>query len=947
MRRPSPTGAPRRPARSMRPVAAAVAAAGMIFGALIVPAAATADTASDGLLVDYRFDQTSGSTVANLAAGSAFGAATVESGVDGQWADGALTFTGANWVRLPDALLSGKESATITTEVKIDASMKNTNHFLWNIGNAQNQAYLFANAKDTPRTAITTGSGGGEVNARAVEDFDADRWYSLTTVVDGAADQIRLYIDGRQVGSAATTLTPASITDQSLNTIARSPWNDPLFKGSVSHFRVFDRALASSEISAISDADAQTHPEGNLERAQQVLTGLDDPVVISDSTTTLPDLNGRVRWSTDAAGATVDADGTTLRLTQPPVGSTARDIPLTAAASVRGSTATRVVTAKVQPEPASDDHYGYLLVHFIEDPQGYAEKIYLDVSRGNDPEQWDPLNGGKPILASALGTTGVRDPYITRNPDTGKYYIIATDLRVFGGDGRDGAIPGCDTWCYWEQHGSNDLIVWESDDLVTWSAPRTVNVAPPGGRLGMAWAPEATWVADYDGAGKGAFVVYWSSRVAEGGDQYSSGRILWGATTDFTQSTFSYGGTLLDEGGFTIDATLLQHDGKTYRVAKDQSFGKGVYMDATDSPTWWKSDTRWTRVQERIGANYGNVEGPAGFKRNDADQWYLYVDVIPQTGYRPMTTANLDQGFTPLDDKSFFMTPSTKHGGILGLTKAEYDRVRAADATAAVASDLGEVRVDRGGDAAAALPPTTEVTTAYGRGTQSLPVTWDVSGVDTATDGTYAVTGVVRSIGANDNDWVGAGGSTLYTAPDKRPFSNTEVTVTAKVVVASASPSPSPTPTSTPSPTPTASASPSPDTAPTAAPAPSATLSAPTVAQGGTVTVTVAGLTPGTQIGAELHSDPIVITGIPAADAAGAVRFAVRVPTALPTGAHTIVVLAADGTELARLPLRVTAAGALASTGAANPLAAAGAGALLLVVGAAVGLRVRSRRAVR
>ena len=32
--------------------------------------------------------------------------------------------------------------------------------------------------------------------------------------------------------------------------------------------------------------------------------------------------------------------------------------------------------------------------------QGYAEKIYLDISRGDDATQWDTLNGGEPILVS-------------------------------------------------------------------------------------------------------------------------------------------------------------------------------------------------------------------------------------------------------------------------------------------------------------------------------------------------------------------------------------------------------------------------------------------------------------------------------------------------------------------------------------------------------------------
>ena len=32
---------------------------------------------------------------------------------------------------------------------------------------------------------------------------------------------------------------------------------------------------------------------------------------------------------------------------------------------------------------ATDSPFGYLLVHFIEDPDGYAEKIYMDLSDGD------------------------------------------------------------------------------------------------------------------------------------------------------------------------------------------------------------------------------------------------------------------------------------------------------------------------------------------------------------------------------------------------------------------------------------------------------------------------------------------------------------------------------------------------------------------------------------
>nr|BFF10145.1 hypothetical protein GCM10025699_14480 [Microbacterium flavescens] len=389
----------------------------------------------------------------------------------------------------------------------------------------------------------------------------------------------------------------------------------------------------------------------------------------------------------------------------------------------------------------------------------------------------------------------MRDPYLTYNPETGTYYIIATDLRVFGGDR---GVSGCMEWCYWSSQGSTKLNVWESKDLVTWSDLRQFDVALSDGakvgELGMAWAPEATWVPDYYGPGEGGFVLYWSSNLYANpehtGSSYS--RVLWGATPDFTQETYEYGGVFIDAGGNTIDTTITQHDGKTYRVTKDNSAGKGLYLESTPAAEWWKPSATWTQLQTRIGAewaggNAGGVEGPAIFQRHDEDRWYLYVDVIPSTGYRPMETTDLDAGFTQLISSSFYMAPSTKHGGIVGLTKAQYDEIREADAASAVAGDLGAVEVDADAseaDVRAALPAEADVVLAYGRGTASQPVTWDLSDLDTGTGGTYEVTGTVRTIGANLNQWVGAGGSTAWNAPGRQLYSSTAITVTADVVVA-------------------------------------------------------------------------------------------------------------------------------------------------------------------
>ncbi|WEV76527.1 glycoside hydrolase family 43 protein [Bifidobacterium sp. ESL0800] len=405
------------------------------------------------------------------------------------------------------------------------------------------------------------------------------------------------------------------------------------------------------------------------------------------------------------------------------------------------------------------DPYGYLLVHFREDPDGYAERIYFDLSRGDDPTHWIPLNGGEPILTSGIGTTGVRDPHVIRNPETSKYYIIATDLRVFGGRPEDGA-----NWYDWSHHGSTSLIIWESDDLVHWRGPRPLDVSRPlhyaaegeygrgcfGGNgsvdaddrrdddnvgfgengdgidgsdanvresagrngngrksadvatsdcleLGMAWACECLWVPDYypetHAGGRGAFVMYWSSKIFGPDDPEHRAEdvhdtVLWGATTDFTQDTFEFGGRFIDTGGDSIDTTMIQRvqpNGglRTYRITKDNTFGRGIWMDATDARRWWRPGTAWRTIQTNIGDNYdaGNgEEGPAVFADHTlgSDRWYLLVDVIPSTGYRPMVSDDLEQGWKPLDAADFSLSAHTKHGGVLSLDRSAYERLRAA-----------------------------------------------------------------------------------------------------------------------------------------------------------------------------------------------------------------------------------------------------------------------------
>jgi hypothetical protein len=105
----------------------------------------------------------------------------------------------------------------------------------------------------------------------------------------------------------------------------------------------------------------------------------------------------------------------------------------------------------------------------------------------------------------------------------------------------------------------------------------------------------------------------------------------------------------------------------------------------------------------------------------------------------------------------------------------------------------------------------------------------------------------------------------------------------------------------------------------------------------------VTGLEPGQRISATLHSDPLVVAGIPAADAQGRIAFLVDVPDGFALGSHTLVIASGDLDPISAA-VTVVAPGHLAATGTQIPWALA----LLAAVLAAAGMMlVPHRRRMR
>ncbi|WP_458113939.1 glycoside hydrolase family 43 protein [Arthrobacter sp. R1-13] len=313
---------------------------------------------------------------------------------------------------------------------------------------------------------------------------------------------------------------------------------------------------------------------------------------------------------------------------------------------------------------SSRQYAGYLYVHFKRESED-GEQIHFALSDGNNPLHFEDLNGGKPVLYSALGEGGVRDPHIVRSPDGERFYMVATDLCLY--DSLD--------WDRHQRRGSRSIMVWESTDLVDWGEGRLVEVAPP--EAGNTWAPESVWDPEQD-----AFVVYWSSTLYENAERegQSYNRIMYATTRDFRE--FSEAGVWIDRGWSTIDTTVIKHEGLYYRFLKDERsrtsglpLGKSIFSET--SPSLTAAD--WKPLAAGIGLGpISQGEGPLVYKSNTEDKWFLWIDEFTlERRYVPFETTNLAGGqWTPSED--FRLPPNPCHGVVVPVTSEEYERLSAA-----------------------------------------------------------------------------------------------------------------------------------------------------------------------------------------------------------------------------------------------------------------------------
>ncbi len=312
-----------------------------------------------------------------------------------------------------------------------------------------------------------------------------------------------------------------------------------------------------------------------------------------------------------------------------------------------------VLGAAVWSQAATEG--GYLFATFRGEATPMTEQVYFMVSE--DGRAWEALHGGEPVLISTVGERGVRDPYLLRSHDNERFYLIATDLSIH-------LNPD---WGRAQTAASQSIVVWESEDLVNWSEPRLVKVAP--GNAGCTWAPEAIWDEE-----RGEYMVFWASKTAD--DEFRKHRIWAAHTKDFR--TFGAPFVYIEKATTVIDTTIVQENDVYYRFTKDEQ-DKAITMEASGDLMHG-----WSVVEGFSLAKLTGYEGPACFLIESTEvgepaKWCLLLDWYSRgEGYQAYGTDDLAEAdFEEMEPMDFPFHP-VRHGTVLSVSSGELSALRAA-----------------------------------------------------------------------------------------------------------------------------------------------------------------------------------------------------------------------------------------------------------------------------
>ncbi len=298
-----------------------------------------------------------------------------------------------------------------------------------------------------------------------------------------------------------------------------------------------------------------------------------------------------------------------------------------------------------QAQVDEKDLDGYLFTYF---KGNHIDDEQICFAHTRDVFNYKALNGNNPVIDSkAISSTGgVRDPHILRGEDGKTFYMVVTDMVSDNG---------------WDSNRA--MVLMKSDDLINWDSS-VVNMQKRykgQEKLKRVWAPQTIYDRE---AGK--YMIYWSMKHGDGPD------IIYYAyaNPEFTDLEGDYKPLFIPaDGKSCIDGDIVFKDGKYYLFYKTEGHGNGIRVATTESLTSGKWQENPDYKQQTTDA----VEGAGTFKLIGQDKYILMYDVYMNGKYQFTETADL-QNFKVVDqDVSMDFHP--RHGTVIPITKAEYDRL--------------------------------------------------------------------------------------------------------------------------------------------------------------------------------------------------------------------------------------------------------------------------------
>ena len=160
----------------------------------------------------------------------------------------AIDLDGYNdYIQLPNAAVNHTD---ITVAAWVNWDGGGSWQRIFDFGNNTTE-YVFltpSSGSNTLRFAITN-SGNGSEQIIETTQMTTNEWVHIAVTLENNTGT--LYVNGSvAAGNSNITVDPSNLNPQN-NYIGKSQWPDPLFNGRIDDFRIYDRALSSTEIASL------------------------------------------------------------------------------------------------------------------------------------------------------------------------------------------------------------------------------------------------------------------------------------------------------------------------------------------------------------------------------------------------------------------------------------------------------------------------------------------------------------------------------------------------------------------------------------------------------------------------------------------------------------------------------------------------------------------------